>query len=158
MCSTATFRCCSLTGSAVIHICAGRHRLPKRDYSSPFYVNGKAVGTIWAIAHNDRRKFDAEDLRLLESLGRFASAAYQAVASIDDLKFQIVEREKAETAVRELAIGLQAKIRCLVDSSIIGIVTGDLDGQIPPMPTKLFSASSDTAATISSPVDCAGGI
>jgi PAS domain S-box-containing protein len=96
----------------------------------PFYVNGKAVGTIWAIAHNDRRKFDAEDLRLLESLGRFASAAYQAVASIDDLKFQIVEREKAETAVRELATGLQAKIRCLVDSNIIGIVIWDLDGRI----------------------------
>src|SRR5262245_50980948 len=39
----------------------------------PFFVNGKAIGTIWAIAHTDRRKFDAEDLRLLESLGRFAS-------------------------------------------------------------------------------------
>jgi PAS domain S-box-containing protein len=96
----------------------------------PFYVNRKAVGTIWAIAHNDRRKFDAEDLRLLESLGRFASAAYQAVASIDDLKFQIVEREKAERAVRELASGLQAKIRCLVDSNIIGILIWDVDGRI----------------------------
>src|SRR6516164_9837749 len=66
----------------------------------PFYVNGKAVGTIWAIAHDDRRKFDAEDLRVLESLGRFASAAYQTVASIDDLKFQIAAREKAETELR----------------------------------------------------------
>ena len=55
----------------------------------PFYVKDKSVGTIWAIAHHDRHKFDAEDLRLLESLGRFASAAYQTVASIDDLKFQI---------------------------------------------------------------------
>jgi two-component sensor histidine kinase len=45
----------------------------------PFYVEGKAVGTIWTIAHDDRRKFDAEDLRQLESLSRFASAAYQAV-------------------------------------------------------------------------------
>ena len=43
----------------------------------PFYVEGRAVGTIWAIAHDERRKFDAEDLRQLESLGRFASAAYQ---------------------------------------------------------------------------------
>jgi PAS domain S-box-containing protein len=77
----------------------------------PFYVNGKAVGTIWAIAHNDRRKFDAEDLRLLESLGRFASAAYQALASIDDLKFQIAEREKAETALRELTYGLETQVR-----------------------------------------------
>ena len=44
----------------------------------PFYLEGKAVGTIWAIAHDDRRKFDAEDLRLLQSLGRFAAAAYQS--------------------------------------------------------------------------------
>jgi PAS domain S-box-containing protein len=96
----------------------------------PFYVGGKAVGTIWAIAHNDRRKFDAEGLRLLESLGRFASAAYQALASIDDLKFQIAAREKAEAAVRELANGLEAKIRRLVDSNIIGIFIWGLDGRI----------------------------
>ncbi len=77
----------------------------------PFYVNGKAVGTIWAIAHTDHRTFDAEDLRLLESLGRFASAAYQALASIDDLKLQIAEREKAETALRELSDGLETQVR-----------------------------------------------
>jgi len=45
----------------------------------PFHVDGKTVGTIWAISHDSGRKFDAEDLRLLESLARFASAAYQAV-------------------------------------------------------------------------------
>jgi len=48
----------------------------------PFFVRGKAVGTIWAIAHNAGRKFDAEDLRLLESLSRFASAAHQAVQTL----------------------------------------------------------------------------
>lgn len=96
----------------------------------PFYVNGKAVGTIWAIAHNDRRKFDAEDLRLLESLGRFASAAYQAVASIDDLTFEVTAREKAEAALQKLANGLEAKVRRLVDANIIGIVLGNLDGRI----------------------------
>jgi signal transduction histidine kinase len=64
----------------------------------PFYVNGKSVGTIWAIAHNSRRQFDAEDLRLLESMGRFASAAYQTVESIEDLKSEIAAREKAEAA------------------------------------------------------------
>ena len=46
----------------------------------PFYVRRKAVGTIWAITHEDRphRLFDREDLRMLDSLGKFASAAYQA--------------------------------------------------------------------------------
>jgi PAS domain S-box-containing protein len=97
---------------------------------APFYVNGKAVGTIWAIAHNSRRKFDAEDLRLLESMGRFASAAYQTVESIENLKLEIAAREKAETALREMAGGLQAKIRRLVDSNIIGIFMWRADGQI----------------------------
>jgi PAS domain S-box-containing protein len=77
----------------------------------PFYVNGKAVGTIWAIAHNNRRKFDAEDLRLLESMSRFASAAYQAMESIEDLKLEIAAREKAETELSELNDGLEAQVR-----------------------------------------------
>jgi formate hydrogenlyase transcriptional activator len=51
----------------------------------PFHVDGKEVGTIWAISHDPQREFDAEDLRLLESLGRFASAAYQAVESLGAL-------------------------------------------------------------------------
>jgi PAS domain S-box-containing protein len=96
----------------------------------PFYVHGKAVGTIWAIAHNERRQFDAEDLRLLESLGRFAAAAYKALASIDALTVQIAEREKAEAAVRALANGLEAKLRRLVDANIIGIFIWCLDGRI----------------------------
>ena len=88
----------------------------------PFYVTGKAVGTIWAIAHDKRRQFDAEDLRLLESMGRFASAAYQAVESIENLKWEIAAREKAEAEVRELASGLEAKIRRLVEANVVGIV------------------------------------
>ena len=82
---------------------------------APFYVNGKAVGTIWAIAHSNCRKFDAEDLRLLESMGRFASAAYQAAESTEDLRLEIAARETAETALRELANGLEGKIRRLVE-------------------------------------------
>src|SRR5215471_1988732 len=96
----------------------------------PFYVGGKAVGTIWAIMHGGRRHFDAEDERLMSTLGRFASLTYQTVASIEDLKMQIAAREKAEAAVRQLNSGLQAKIRRLVDSNIIGVFIWDLDGSI----------------------------
>lgn len=46
----------------------------------PFYVEGKAVGTLWAVAHGDK-KFDSEDLRQLQSLGRFAAGAYQVTES-----------------------------------------------------------------------------
>jgi formate hydrogenlyase transcriptional activator len=77
----------------------------------PFYVSGKAVGTIWAIMHDDRRKFDAEDARVMSTLGKFASSAYQAVALIDDLQVQIAERVKVETALRDLTDTLEARVR-----------------------------------------------
>jgi signal transduction histidine kinase len=55
----------------------------------PFYVAGKAVGTIWAIIHDPQaRRFDREDLRMLVSLGRFASSAYWAMASLGKLEHQ----------------------------------------------------------------------
>ena len=96
----------------------------------PFYVDGKAVGTIWGIMHSDRRKFDAEDDRVMASLGKFASSAYQALAHIEDLKIQVAEREKAEAEVRQLASGLEAKIRRLVEANVVGIVMWNLEGAI----------------------------
>ena len=96
----------------------------------PFYVDGKAVGTIWGIMHSDRRKFDAEDDRVMASLGKFASSAYQALAHIEELKIQVAEREKAEAEVRQLASGLEAKIRRLVEANVVGIVMWNLEGAI----------------------------
>lgn len=74
----------------------------------PFYVAGEAMGTIWAVAHDPGRTFDAEDQRQLESMGRFASAAYQAVAAVD--------------ASRHTA--------AIVDSSDDAIISKDLNGII----------------------------
>jgi PAS domain S-box-containing protein len=96
----------------------------------PFYVDGKAVGTIWGIMHTDRRKFDAEDNRVMDSLGKFASSAYQARMHIEDLKVQVAEREKAEAEVRQLASGLEAKIRRLVEANVVGIVMFNLEGAV----------------------------
>ncbi len=96
----------------------------------PFYVDCKAVGTIWGIMHSDRRKFDAEDDRVMASLGKFASSAYQALAHIEELKVEVVEREKAEAEVRQLASGLEAKIRRLVEANVVGIVMFTLEGAI----------------------------
>src|SRR5579864_5753331 len=96
----------------------------------PFYVAGEAVGTIWAIMHSDRRKFDAEDDRVMACLGKFASSAYQALVHTEDLKMQVVEREKAEAEVRELARGLEAKVRRLVEANVVGILMFNLEGAI----------------------------
>ena len=96
----------------------------------PFYVAGVPVGTIWAIMHSDRRIFDAEDHRIMDTLGQFASSAFRALIYIEDLQFQVSQREKAEAEVRELARGLEAKIRRLVDANVVGIVMWNLEGVI----------------------------
>ncbi len=96
----------------------------------PFYVDGKAVGTIWGIMHSDLRKFDGEDDRVMASLGKFASSAYQAWMHIEDLRIQVAEREKAEAEVRQLASGLEAKVRRLVEANVVGVVMWNLEGAI----------------------------
>ena len=109
----------------------------------PFYLEGKAVGTIWAIAHDDRRKFDSEDLRRLESLGRFASAAYQAqtlgareqrhAARLEDAlqSGQAMEKLNAEFRESEAALRRSERdLRDFVENAAIGLHWVGPDGII----------------------------
>jgi len=60
----------------------------------PFHVGGKAVGTIWVIAHDQSRGFDNEDVRVMDALGEFAAAAYQVVRSLAALKAAATQAEQ----------------------------------------------------------------
>ena len=44
----------------------------------PMYVDNLPVGTIWILSHSEHVKFDAEDARVMTSLGNFAAAALKA--------------------------------------------------------------------------------
>ena len=96
----------------------------------PFFVKGEAVGTVWAIMHSNRRKFDAEDERIMMSAVRFASRAYQIQRPAEDFAVEIGAREEAQTKMRQLIGALESKVECLFASSIIGIVIWNLDGAI----------------------------
>jgi hypothetical protein len=41
----------------------------------PMYAAGLPIGTIWIISHDERRRFDAEDVRIMTSLGSFVTAS-----------------------------------------------------------------------------------
>ena len=66
---------------------------------SPFYVDGEALGTVWVIAHDPKREFDAEDHRVLDSLAKFAGVFYQLLRSRDALKADLAQRKEVEAAL-----------------------------------------------------------
>jgi PAS domain S-box-containing protein len=69
----------------------------------PFHTEGKPVGTLWLMAHTESRKFDTEDQRVLTSLSRFASIAYQVkTTSLTAVRAREDVRQILDTA----AIGL----------------------------------------------------
>ena len=74
----------------------------------PFYIKGEAVGTIWVVAHDKSRRFDAEDLRVMTSPGTFAAAAYQTLSSLNATQ----------------------RIASIVESSDDAIISKDLNGVI----------------------------
>jgi len=74
----------------------------------PFYVSGEALGTIWVVSHDQKRRFDKEDINLMTNLGIFAPAAYQTTLSLN--------------ATQQFA--------SIVESSDDAIVSMDLDGTI----------------------------
>ena len=79
----------------------------------PFYHNGKAIGTIWAIAHNGQRAFDAEDLRMMQVLGRFASAAYQSTKARE-----LELRHRSLLASTDIAFCVIEKIDATADAPV----------------------------------------
>jgi signal transduction histidine kinase len=84
----------------------------------PFYVEGKAVGTVWVISHDAKRHFDVEDLRVATTLADFAAAAYQQLLSISAAKQQVKDLERANLEIQDsqsAALELMRSLRVQVD-------------------------------------------
>ncbi len=69
-------------------------RPPYEALLIPFSVDGETVGTVWVVSHEERRQFDAEDFRLLNSIGKFASAAFGLLSASE-------KRRQVEVSLRQ---------------------------------------------------------
>jgi PAS domain S-box-containing protein len=88
----------------------------------PFYVGGKPLGTVWVVSHHTSKCFDAEDLRIMTNLSKFAAAAYQTLLLAR-------ERQQTHELLQDEAAGAQ-KFAFIVDSSDDAIISKTLDGNI----------------------------
>ena len=52
----------------------------------PFAVSGEPVGTLWVLTHDESRRFDREDLRVMSNLAKLAGTAYQLLFSLKALE------------------------------------------------------------------------
>ncbi|MBW8770095.1 MAG: GAF domain-containing protein [Gemmatimonadetes bacterium] len=65
----------------------------------PFHFEDRPVGTLWVASLDERagRRFDAEDLRLLTSLARFASIGYRLTLTQDRVAQLRLESDLADS-------------------------------------------------------------
>lgn len=68
---------------------------------APWHVKGEAVGTLWAIKHTPEGRFNAEDARILQSLARFAAAAFQMTSALDEVTAERSALRMSERKLRE---------------------------------------------------------
>jgi len=72
----------------------------------PFMAGGVTVGTVWLASHDESRRFDREDLRLLASLGECASVAYQASERNSQMRVALVKERGDFALLREISAAL----------------------------------------------------
>jgi PAS domain-containing protein len=106
----------------------------------PFYVGGKPLGTVWVVSHQTNKFFDAEDLRLMTNLSKFAAAAYHTLLLAR-------EKEQVHEQLQEDATAAQ-KFAFIVESSDDAVIGKTLEGNITSWnkgAERMFGYSADEA-------------
>jgi CheY-like chemotaxis protein len=86
----------------------------------PFSVVGEIVGTVWVIAHDESRRFDSEDRRVVSKLADFAAEAYARLSSLDahDV-LRLARLSRAPAAARLPRASVQKRV-LIVDDNLDG--------------------------------------
>ena len=92
----------------------------------PLTIRKKTIGTITFVSTREDNLYNKKRLLLAEDLARRASQAIDNATLFKQLADELEERKRMENALRES----EMKYRKLFESSIIGVVISNLDGQL----------------------------
>jgi len=95
----------------------------------PFHVDNHPIGTVWAATHDESRKFDGEDERIMQTMAQFASVAWQlwkgrttAEQSQRQLERTLTELERAQQAHEVFAAVVEFSDDAIIGMNLKGIV------------------------------------
>jgi signal transduction histidine kinase/CheY-like chemotaxis protein len=126
----------------------------------PFEVNGRAIGTVWVVSHEDACRFDSEDLRVVQSFARFASTASQFLlneagaqrsASQKEALYQLSDRLHRAADIAEVYEASLDAITSALRCSRASILLFDMQGRMQFVARRGLSESYVQAATGHSP-------
>ena len=82
-------------------------------------ADGRPVGTIWIVAHDEERQFDANDVRILEQITSFFALATRMASDVADAVERLT-REKRKRKTAEDALSRASRME------VLGQLTGGL--------------------------------
>jgi RNA polymerase sigma factor (sigma-70 family) len=86
----------------------------------PMFAAGQPIGTIWIVSHDEQRRFNAEDVRIMTSLGSFVSAELRVALN---RRTGIAGEARAGAPVvwaelvRRVALGDSSALAALIDET-----------------------------------------
>ncbi|MGQ0652512.1 MAG: response regulator [Betaproteobacteria bacterium] len=73
----------------------------------PFSLQSRMVGTVWVVAHDDSRRFDASDQRIVGKLAAAAAVCYERLSSLSEA--DVVELARSRAAGLGAVPGMQRR-------------------------------------------------
>lgn len=89
----------------------------------PFHIRGQAAGTLWVVAHDETKRFDAEDLRVMTTLAIFAAAAYQTLLASRTAAVTHEDLQHSATTAQRFAFIVESSDDAIVSKTLDGIIT-----------------------------------
>lgn len=91
----------------------------------PFYHYDEPVGTIWVLIHDEETQFDKEDLRLLKSLSKFASAVYAHQRTQEIAMHAEIELSRLKSELKILSENTGEDLESRLESVAVDLLKSD---------------------------------